>query len=150
MNNAKPVSHITYEEAAELAFFGAEVRIDFCKFLYLIKLIGASPNLHATCNSIWHSCSSEEFIQPFCSWNIDYFDQVYTLPSQENFPYLTFQYRDKSATLVTAITSKSHVQLIDILSTRMLGQYGFLSKVISCTYECFLSHYSAGVLCFRR
>ena len=37
--------------------------------------------------------------------------------------------RDKSATLVTAITAKSNIQLVDIISTRMLGQYGFLSKV---------------------
>jgi hypothetical protein len=32
---------------------------------------------------------------------------------------------------VTAITSKSHVQMVDIVSTRMLGQYGFLSEVFS-------------------
>ena len=38
-------------------------------------------------------------------------------------------YRDKASTVVTAITSKSNVQLIDIVSTRMLGQYGFLAKV---------------------
>lgn len=37
--------------------------------------------------------------------------------------------RDKSESLVTAITSKNSVQLIDIVSTRMLGQYGFLSQV---------------------
>ena len=31
--------------------------------------------------------------------------------------------------LVSAITSKNGVQLVDIQSTRMLGQYGFLAKV---------------------
>lgn len=44
-----------------------------------------------------------------------------------DFPFISR--RDKSMTLVTAITSKSNVQLVDIYSTRMLGQYGFLSKV---------------------
>jgi hypothetical protein len=38
--------------------------------------------------------------------------------------------RDKSASLVTAIASKKSVKLIDLISTRMLGQYGFLAKVI--------------------
>jgi len=37
--------------------------------------------------------------------------------------------RDKTDTDVTAITCKSNVQLVDIVSTRMLGQYGFLAKV---------------------
>ena len=43
--------------------------------------------------------------------------------------YVCMCCRDKSATLVTAITAKSNIQLVDIISTRMLGQYGFLSKV---------------------
>ena len=30
--------------------------------------------------------------------------------------------------LVSAITSKSNVAIVDIVSTRMLGAYGFLSK----------------------
>ena len=42
--------------------------------------------------------------------------------------------RDKSASLVTAIASKKSVKLIDLISTRMLGQYGFLAKVI-VTYD---------------
>ena len=37
--------------------------------------------------------------------------------------------RNKTNTLVTAITSKNDIQLIDVISTRMLGQYGFLAKV---------------------
>ena len=45
--------------------------------------------------------------------------------------YVCMYCRDKSATLVTAITAKSNIQLVDIISTRMLGQYGFLSKVRS-------------------
>jgi aspartate kinase len=33
---------------------------------------------------------------------------------------------------VTAITAKKNIQLIDIVSTRMLGQYGFLAEVSIC------------------
>ena len=47
--------------------------------------------------------------------------------------------RDKEDSLITAITSKSHVQLVDIISTRMLGQYGFLSKVSIIVKQLFLT-----------
>jgi len=39
--------------------------------------------------------------------------------------------QDEGAGLVSAITSKSNVAMIDICSTRMLGSYGFLAKVFS-------------------
>lgn len=47
--------------------------------------------------------------------------------------------RDKQDTLATAITSKSNVQLIDLVSTRMLGQYGFLAKVFALFESCKVS-----------
>lgn len=37
--------------------------------------------------------------------------------------------RDMTDSLVTSIVMKSNVTLVDICSTRMLGQYGFLAKV---------------------
>ncbi len=37
--------------------------------------------------------------------------------------------RDMSCTLVTSIVLKSNVTLVDVVSTRMLGQYGFLARV---------------------
>jgi aspartate kinase len=37
--------------------------------------------------------------------------------------------------LVTAITTKRNIELVDIVSTWMLGQYGFLSKVFSIFEE---------------
>jgi len=37
---------------------------------------------------------------------------------------------------VTAIASKKSVKLIDLISTRMLGQYGFLAKVFSIFELC--------------
>jgi aspartate kinase len=38
----------------------------------------------------------------------------------------------KKVSPIQAITSRKHVTLVDIVSTRMLGQYGFLSEVFSC------------------
>jgi aspartate kinase len=40
---------------------------------------------------------------------------------------------------VTAITAKTSVELIDIVSTRMLDQFGFLSKVFAIFEKCELS-----------
>ncbi len=37
--------------------------------------------------------------------------------------------RDMTNVLMTSIVLKTNVTLLDIVSTRMLGQYGFLSKV---------------------
>ena len=39
--------------------------------------------------------------------------------------------RDMSSALMTSIVLKSNVTLVDICSTRMLGQYGFLAKVFT-------------------
>lgn len=36
-----------------------------------------------------------------------------------------------SSALMTSIVLKSNVTLVDICSTRMLGQYGFLAKVFT-------------------
>ena len=37
-----------------------------------------------------------------------------------------------SSSPILAITSRKNVTLVDIVSTRMLGQYGFLAEVFSC------------------
>jgi aspartate kinase len=39
--------------------------------------------------------------------------------------------RDMADTLLTSVVRKSNVTLLDIVSTRMLGQYGFLAKVFT-------------------
>jgi aspartate kinase len=41
-----------------------------------------------------------------------------------------------SSTLVTSIVLKNNVTLVDVVSTRMLGQYGFLARV----FEVFSRH----------
>lgn len=106
VTTAKPVSHVTYEEAAELAFFGAEV----------LHPISMQPAIRSGIP-----------VRVKNSYN----------PSAPGT--VISEKRDKSSTLVTAITSKKNIQLIDIVSTRMLGQYGFLAKVFSIFQECKIS-----------
>eukprot|EP01035_Chromulina_nebulosa_P016884 gene16884-22372_t len=106
VKTAQPVSYVTYEEAAELAFFGAEV-------------------LHPI--SMQPAIKSNIPVRVKNSYNPTAVGTVITST------------RDKSNTLVTAMTSKNNVQLVDIVSTRMFGQYGFLSKVFSIFEECKLS-----------
>lgn len=106
VKNAHPVTQITYEEAAELAYFGAEV-------LHPISMQPAiRSNIPVRVKNSYNPTS------------------VGTIISAK---------RDMTNVLVTAITSKSDVELIDIISTRMLGQYGFLSTVFSIFEECKIS-----------
>lgn len=44
--------------------------------------------------------------------------------------------RDKEKSLLTSIVLKDQVTLLDITSTRMLGQFGFLSKACNCPPAC--------------
>eukprot|EP01038_Epipyxis_sp_PR26KG_P014641 gene14641-19668_t len=106
VKTAQPVSYVTYEEAAELAYFGAEV----------LHPISMQPAIR-----------SKIPVRVKNSYNPKAIGTVITAT------------RDKSKTLVTAITSKSNIQLIDIISTRMLGQYGFLAKVFSVFEACKVS-----------
>ncbi|KAJ1430464.1 aspartate kinase [Ochromonadaceae sp. CCMP2298] len=103
VKGALPVDAVTYEEAAELAFFGAEV-------------------LHPI--SMQPAIASKIPVRVKNSYNPM---AVGTVISAS---------RDKTGTLVTAITSKNKVKLIDLVSTRMLGQYGFLAKVFSIFELC--------------
>eukprot|EP01039_Chlorochromonas_danica_P006131 gene6131-6751_t len=106
VKNARPVSHVTYEEAAELAFFGAEV----------LHPISMQPAIR-----------SKIPVRVKNSYNPSAVGTLITAS------------RDKEETLVTAITAKSQVQLIDLVSTRMLGQYGFLARVFEIFEACKVS-----------
>jgi aspartate kinase len=98
VHDAKPVETVTYEEAAELAYFGAQVlhprAMQPCMKSGIPVLVKNSYNPAAPGTRIVSS-----------------FDKR-TLP-------------------VRAITSRKNVTLVDIVSTRMLGQHGFLSEVFS-------------------
>lgn len=106
VKSAQPVNAVTYEEAAELAYFGAEV-------LHPISMQPAiRTKIPVRVKNSYNPVSPGTIIT---------------------------ETRDKSSTLVTAITSKSNIQLVDIVSTRMLGQYGFLASVFKLFDDCKLS-----------
>ena len=95
--NAVPVSDVTYEEASELAYFGAQV-------------------LHPIA------------MQPAMKYDVP----VRVKNSYNPAAVGTIIRNEKeSDRLVTAITYKRDVKLLDIQSTQMLGAYGFLARVFS-------------------
>ena len=97
VSNAVPVPFVSFEEASELAYFGAEI-------LHPISMVPAMRyNIPVRVKN---------------SYNPDHPGTV-ILADKEH------------VNLVTAITSKRNVDLLDIVSTWMLGQYGFLSRVFA-------------------
>jgi aspartate kinase len=94
---AKPLEEVTYEEAAELAYFGAQVlhprAMQPCTKTGTPVIVKNSYNPQAPGTRIVST------VQKKCP--------------------------------IRAITTRKNVTLIDIVSTRMLGQYGFLEKVFS-------------------
>ena len=99
VTKAKPVEAVTYDEAAELAYFGAQV-------------------LHPRAMQPCIKTGTPVLVKN--SYNI-------AAPGTRIIAAL-----DKKSTPVRAITSRRNVTLIDVVSTRMLGQYGFLAEVFSC------------------
>jgi aspartate kinase len=98
VKKAKPVETVTYDEAAELAYFGAQV---------------LHPRAMLPC------MKTKIPVLVKNSFNLD-------APGTRIVPSL-----EKKAGPVRAITSRKNVILVDIVSTRMLGQYGFLEGVFS-------------------
>ncbi|GAB4848631.1 Adenylate kinase 2, mitochondrial [Ancistrocladus abbreviatus] len=97
-HHAKPVPFLTFEEAAELAYFGAQV-------------------LHPL--SMRPAREADIPVRVKNSYN-------------PNAPgTLITKTRDMSKAVLTSIVVKRNVTMLDIVNTRMLGQYGFLAKVFS-------------------
>ncbi|PKA60250.1 Aspartokinase 1, chloroplastic [Apostasia shenzhenica] len=96
--NAMTVPYLTFDEAAELAYFGAQV-------------------LHP--QSMRPARESDIPVRVKNSYNP-------TAPGT-----LIAKDRDMSEAVLTSIVLKSNITMLDIVSTRMLGQYGFLAKVFS-------------------
>ncbi|XP_007032011.2 PREDICTED: aspartokinase 2, chloroplastic isoform X1 [Theobroma cacao] len=95
---AEPVPYLTFEEAAELAYFGAQV-------------------LHP--QSMRPAREGDIPVRVKNSYN-------------PNAPgTLITRFRDMSKAVLTSIVLKRNVTMLDIVSTRMLGQFGFLAKVFS-------------------
>nr|KJB33203.1 hypothetical protein B456_006G000400 [Gossypium raimondii] len=97
-SGAQPVPYLTFEEAAELAYFGAQV-------------------LHP--QSMRPAREGDIPVRVKNSYN-------------PNAPgTLITGNRDMSKAVLTSIVLKRNVTMLDIVSTRMLGQFGFLAKVFS-------------------
>lgn len=98
---AEPVPYLTFDEAAELAYFGAQV-------------------LHP--QSMRPAREGDIPVRVKNSYN-------------PNAPgTLITRARDMSEAVLTSIVLKRNVTMLDIVSTRMLGQFGFLARVFS-TFE---------------
>jgi aspartate kinase len=96
VSSAKPVKNVSFEEASELAYFGAKV-------------------LHP--RSILPAMAKNIPVRVKNSYN----------PDHEGT--LILSHIENDSELLRVLTFKKHVTLVDIVSTRMLGQYGFLAKV---------------------
>ncbi|PSS35326.1 Aspartokinase [Actinidia chinensis var. chinensis] len=96
--DAEPVPYLTFDEAAELAYFGAQV-------------------LHP--QSMRPAREGDIPVRVKNSYNP-------TAPGT-----LITRTRDMSEAVLTSIVLKRNVTMLDITSTRMLGQFGFLAKVFS-------------------
>ncbi|MDR1211529.1 MAG: aspartate kinase [Spirochaetaceae bacterium] len=98
VKKARPVRTVSYEEAAELAYFGAQV---------------LHPRAMQPCQKTGTPVLVKNTFNP-------------AAPGTRIVSAL-----DKKVSPVRAITSKKNVTLVDVVSTRMLGQYGFLEEVFS-------------------
>ncbi|MDR2072887.1 MAG: aspartate kinase [Spirochaetaceae bacterium] len=98
VKDARPVETVTYEEAAELAYFGAQV-------------------LHPRAMQPCMKTKTPVLVK-------NSYNPVAPGTRIEAGPV-------KNAPRIRAITSKKKVTLVDIVSTRMLGQPGFLARVFS-------------------
>ncbi|XWS43949.1 hypothetical protein CRYUN_Cryun15aG0002300 [Craigia yunnanensis] len=99
---AEPVPYLTFEEAAELAYFGAQV-------------------LHP--QSMRPAREGDIPVRVKNSYN-------------PNAPgTLITRNRDMSKAVLTSIVLKRNVIMLDIVSTRMLGQFGFLAKELDHVVE---------------
>ncbi|KAF7069455.1 hypothetical protein CFC21_075082 [Triticum aestivum] len=96
--NAVAVPYLTFDEAAELAYFGAQV-------------------LHP--QSMRPAREGGIPVRVKNSYNRHAPGTVIT------------KTRDMRKSILTSIVLKSNITMLDIVSTRMLGQYGFLAKVFS-------------------
>ena len=99
VKDARPVETVTYEEASELAYFGAQV-------------------LHPRA------------MQPCIRTGTPVLVKNSYNPSAPGTRIVASLLGKK--TPIQAITSRKNITLVDIVSTRMLGQYGFLAEVFSC------------------
>jgi aspartate kinase len=111
VRNAVPLTAITYEEASELAHFGAQVlhpiAMEPCREHHIPVRVKNSYNPGAVGTLIYDKDRVESDVNTYGT----------DINNENKLP------------LVTAITCKRDVRVLDIHSTQMMGTYGFLSKV---------------------
>jgi aspartate kinase len=98
--SAKPLSTLTYEEAAEMAYYGAQV-------------------LHPRA------------MQPCVKTGTPVLVKNSYNPSAPGTRIVAAVEKVPSSTPVRAVTSRKNVTMVDVVSTRMMGQSGFLERVFS-------------------
>eukprot|EP00242_Pyramimonas_sp_CCMP2087_P011691 CAMPEP_0198199080 /NCGR_PEP_ID=MMETSP1445-20131203/2408_1 /TAXON_ID=36898 /ORGANISM="Pyramimonas sp., Strain CCMP2087" /LENGTH=581 /DNA_ID=CAMNT_0043868797 /DNA_START=76 /DNA_END=1821 /DNA_ORIENTATION=- len=99
ISNAIPVPFLTYEEATELAYFGAQVLHPHA----MRPAMDSNGTLNVRVKNSYNILADGTLITK-------------TRDVNENFA-------------LTSIVMKEDITLLDIVSTRMLGQYGFLATV---------------------
>lgn len=110
--DAKPIPLLTVEEATELAYFGATVLHPQSMQPLLEKQRGVGGSIPGGCDDLRVRVKN--------SYNTGAPGSVICAGD-----------RNMEETVLTSIVLKSGVNMLDIVSTRMLGQYGFLAKVFS-------------------
>eukprot|EP00879_Flechtneria_rotunda_P013541 GHRR01014139.1.p1 GENE.GHRR01014139.1~~GHRR01014139.1.p1 ORF type:complete len:466 (+),score=123.41 GHRR01014139.1:70-1467(+) len=95
--NTLPVTELTYDEATELAFFGAQV----------LHPLAMQPAIRSESMDV----------------------RVKNSYNRQAAGTIISKSRDMRCSLVTSLVVKNNVTLVDIVSSRMLGQYGFLANV---------------------
>jgi aspartate kinase len=98
--SAKPLPAVTYEEAAEMAYYGAQV-------------------LHP------------RSMQPCVKTGTPVLVKNSYNPSAPGTRIVAAIEKNPSSPPVRAITSRQNVTMVDVVSTRMLGQSGFLERVFA-------------------
>jgi aspartate kinase len=93
-----PVEQVSYEEAAELAYFGAQV---------------LHPRAMQPCTKTGTPVRVKNSYNPSATGTLIVSSVAHARP-------------------VVAITSRKSITLVDIVSTRMVGQSGFLERVFAC------------------
>jgi aspartate kinase len=98
VRDARPVGEVTYDEAAELAYFGSQV---------------LHPRAMLPCQKTGVPVLVKNSYNPDAPGT-----RIAAVASLGENP-------------VRTITTKKNVTLVDVISTRMLGQYGFMREVFS-------------------
>jgi aspartate kinase len=104
VSGARVVDSITYEAAAEMAYYGAQV---------------LHPRAMQPCMKTGTPVSVKNSYNP-------------EAPGTRIVSSLIVSSLDKKRSPIQAITSRKNVTLVDIVSSRMVGQYGFLAEVFAC------------------